>query len=95
MKKIITLVLALCMVLTTLTACGNTTAKTAKVIDIDLTSEEYAFGVDKTQPELLTKVNEFMVIRKEVLVEMGYKLSNRKLIGLEDNKEYKNYYIKK
>ena len=51
MKKIITLVLALCMALTTLVACGNTTAKTAKVIDIELTSEQYAFGVDKNQPE--------------------------------------------
>nr|MCR5129149.1 amino acid ABC transporter substrate-binding protein [Lachnospiraceae bacterium] len=25
---------------------------TAKVIDIDLTTEEYAFGIDKDQPEL-------------------------------------------
>ena len=28
-----------------------------KVIDIALTEEEYAFGVDKNQPELLTKIN--------------------------------------
>lgn len=32
----------------------------AKVIDIDLTDEEYAFGVDKTQPELLKQVNAFV-----------------------------------
>ncbi len=32
----------------------------AKVIDIDLTDEEYAFGVDKDQPELLDQVNEFV-----------------------------------
>ena len=32
----------------------------AKVIDIPLTEEEYAFGVDKSQPELLSKVNEFI-----------------------------------
>jgi len=32
----------------------------AKVIDIPLTEEEYAFGVDKNQPELLAKVNEFI-----------------------------------
>lgn len=38
---------------------------TAKVIDIDLTSEEYAFGVDKTQPELLEQVNEFVGKIKE------------------------------
>ena len=25
--------------------------KTAKIIDVDLTDEEYAFGVDKKQPE--------------------------------------------
>ena len=31
-----------------------------KVIDIDLTSELYAFGVDKDQPELLEKVNAFI-----------------------------------
>lgn len=35
-------------------------AKRAKVVDIQLTQEEYAFGVDKNQPELLAKVNEFI-----------------------------------
>ena len=65
MKKIITLVLALCMALSTLTACGGAGAKTAKVIDIELTSEQYAFGVDKNQPELLEKVNEFIKKIKE------------------------------
>lgn len=59
MKKIISLALVLAMALGTLTACGGS-AKTAKVIDIELTSEQYAFGVDKKQPELLTKVNEFI-----------------------------------
>ena len=39
---------------------GGSSSKTAKVIDIDLTSEEYAFGVDKTQPELLEKTNAFI-----------------------------------
>ena len=35
---------------------GNTTKTPAvKVIDYDLTSEQYAFGVDKNQPELLTR----------------------------------------
>lgn len=38
---------------------------TAKVIDIDLTDEEYAFGVDKTQPELLDQVNAFVGKIKE------------------------------
>ena len=40
-------------------------AKTAKVIDVDLTNEEYAFGVDKTQPELLEQVNAFISKIKE------------------------------
>lgn len=31
-----------------------------KVIDIELTQEEYAFGVDKTQPELLEQINTFI-----------------------------------
>lgn len=31
-----------------------------KVIDIALTEEEYAFGVDKAQPELLSSVNEIL-----------------------------------
>lgn len=47
------------------TSAADTTAaeeKTGavKVIDIDLTKEEYAFGVDKDQPELLEKVNAFV-----------------------------------
>ena len=39
---------------------GSSSAKTAKVIDVDLTDEEYAFGVDKSQPELLEQVNAFI-----------------------------------
>lgn len=38
---------------------------TAKVMEYDLTSEQYAFGVDKDQPELLTKVNDFVKKIKE------------------------------
>lgn len=63
MKKIIAVIAALTIVVASLTACGksgSSTAKTAKVIDIDLTNEEYAFGVDKDQPELLEKVNAFI-----------------------------------
>lgn len=33
---------------------------TAKVIDVELTSEQYAFGVDKNQPELLEQANQFI-----------------------------------
>ena len=57
MKRILTLALAALMILT-LAACGS--EPVVKVIDIELTQEEYAFGVDKAQPELLTKVNEFI-----------------------------------
>lgn len=60
MKKIMTLALALVMVLGTLTACGGGNATTAKVITINLTEEQYAFGVDKDQPELLEDVNAFI-----------------------------------
>lgn len=56
--KIISLVLAAIMMLACFAGCGNKV--TAKVIDINLTEEEYAFGVDKNQPELLEKVNEFI-----------------------------------
>ncbi|MBO6108171.1 MAG: transporter substrate-binding domain-containing protein [Eubacterium sp.] len=31
-----------------------------KVIEVDLSSEEYAFGVDKDKPELLTQVNDYI-----------------------------------
>mgnify|MGYP003298942819 CR=1 FL=1 len=63
MKKIMTLALALVMVLGTLTGCGS--ASTVKVIEIELTQEEYAFGVDKDQPELLEEVNDFIKKIKE------------------------------
>lgn len=63
MKKVLALVLAALMVFA-LVACtgGKEETKTdkVKVIDIDLTEEEYAFGVDKDQTELLAKVNEFI-----------------------------------
>jgi polar amino acid transport system substrate-binding protein len=51
------------LALTMLVGCssGKNSAKaTAQVIDIDLTEEEYAFGVDKDQPELLKSVNELI-----------------------------------
>ena len=71
MKKLLSLVLALTCTLS-LAACGgssdseSTTEKvTAKVIEHDLTVEDYAFGVDKTQPELLEDVNAFIAKIKE------------------------------
>lgn len=76
-KKYVTLALSMALALTALTGCGGKTdsgdsqkttgssAATAKVIDIDLTSEEYAFGVDKEQEELLNEVNTFIAEMKE------------------------------
>lgn len=70
-KKLVSLLLVAAMALTAV-ACGGTEkaeeaaeAVTAKVIDVELTSEEYAFGVDKNQPELLDEVNAFIAEIKE------------------------------
>lgn len=62
--KILSAVMALVLCLSLFSACGSEKI-TAKVIEIDLTNEEYAFGVDKTQPELLEDVNEFIAEIKE------------------------------
>ena len=62
MKKFLAIALAALM-LFSLAACGGNTdepKEAVKIVDINLTEEEYAFGVDKNQPELLTKVNEFI-----------------------------------
>ncbi|MCM1544239.1 MAG: transporter substrate-binding domain-containing protein [Ruminococcus sp.] len=63
MKKVLALLLAALMVFALVACGGNTDAEkkdVVKVIDIDLTDEEYAFGVDKAQPELLEKTNAFI-----------------------------------
>lgn len=60
MKKVTALLLALVLIIGCFAACGETSANTTKVVEIDLTEELYAFGVDKTQPELLEKTNEFI-----------------------------------
>ena len=65
MKKILALALAVVMALGTFTACGSGDSVSAKVITINLTEEEYAFGVDKNQPELLEDVNAFIKKIKE------------------------------
>ncbi len=59
MKKLVSLILALTCVLS-LVACGSEEAVTAEVLEYDLTSEQYAFGVDKGQPELVAEVNAFV-----------------------------------
>lgn len=71
LKKLLALSMSAVLAMTALTACGSkddssnkatasSAKKTAKVIEIDLTDEQYAFGVDKDQPELLTQVNDFI-----------------------------------
>lgn len=62
MKRIIALVTAMLMLCSfALTGCGSgSKSSKVKVINIPLTQEEYAFGVDKNQPELLTEVNKFI-----------------------------------
>lgn len=62
-KKIISLLVVICLIATAFVGCNKNNggdAKKAKVINIELSSEDYAFGVDKNQPELLTTVNEFI-----------------------------------
>lgn len=65
MKKILALLMAVLMLATLMVGCTEDTAKTAEVIEVDLTQEFYAFGVDKAQPELLQKVNTFIAQIKD------------------------------
>ena len=68
--KVLSVLLALALVVGCFAACGSDTANDTKtpaanaalvkVIDIELTEEYYAFGVDKNQPELLEQVNAFI-----------------------------------
>lgn len=70
MKKVLSALVCVAMMACLLCACGTTPdtqdaantqdAAKVKIIDIELTSEQYAFGVDKDQPELLTQVNDFI-----------------------------------
>ena len=77
LKKLLAISMSAVLTMTALTACGSkddsseaasenaSSKKTAKVIEIDLTDEQYAFGVDKDQPELLTQVNDFIKTMNE------------------------------
>ncbi len=76
MKKLLAAALSAVLAVGLLAGCGSNgsgddgsdsgcSAKTAQVIDVDLTEEEYAFGVDKSQPELLEQVNAFISKIKE------------------------------
>ena len=71
MKKLLAAALSVVLAAGLLAGCGSkdsdagSSKKTAEVIDVDLTDEEYAFGVDKSQPELLEQVNTFISKIKE------------------------------
>ena len=63
LKKLVAITLSAVMCMAALTGCGgksDSAKKTAKVIEVDLTDEQYAFGVDKDQPDLLKEVNQFV-----------------------------------
>lgn len=63
MKKITALICAFVLILSMFSACGGDASSQAtgvKVIPIPLTEEEYAFGVDKNQPELLEQANAYI-----------------------------------
>ncbi|MCI8337102.1 MAG: transporter substrate-binding domain-containing protein [Lachnospiraceae bacterium] len=71
MKKLFAMGMSIVLAASMLVGCGGSSdegkkgkddakAKGVKVIDVDLTNEEYAFGVDKDQPELLKSVNDYI-----------------------------------
>lgn len=66
-KKLLCVVIAAATVCACFAGCSKAADNTAgvKVIDIDLSDEEYAFGVDKDQPELMKATNDFIAEIKE------------------------------
>ena len=73
--KIMSVVLAILMIAGCFAACGNTEKVTAKVIDIELTEEKYAFGVDGALAKVIVSV---------VVVVLNYVFS--KLIVFKNKK---------
>ena len=70
MKRFLAVCMSVALAVGALTGCGGSGKDgdekvLAKVIGVDLTDEQYAFGVDKTQPELLDQVNTFINKIKE------------------------------
>lgn len=70
MKKVMSKIMAVCMlgVMSFMAAgcnAGTGGSSVVKVIDISLTDEQYAFGVDKNNAELLAKANEYIASVKE------------------------------
>ena len=65
MKKILSVLLTVLLIGACFVGCNGAGTQATKVIDIGLTEEDYAFGVDKNQPELLKQVNDFIKEIKE------------------------------
>lgn len=59
MKKVVS-VFMLVLLLLLCGGCSESERAQVKLVEIPLTQEEYAFGVDKNQPELLQQANEFI-----------------------------------
>lgn len=79
MKKIISIIVIAALLAVgvfALTACND--KESVKVIDIRLTDEEYAFGVNKNDPELLAEVN---AILAEVLTDGTFDAITEKYFG--------------
>lgn len=75
--KVLAVLLAVAVFATAFAACsknGGTSSK-VKVIDIALSDEEYAFGVDKNQPELKQQVNDFVAEIKSTASSMRFATS--------------------
>lgn len=62
--KIMSVLLAVAVIAVSFAACSGGST-TAKVIEINLSDEEYAFGVDKNQPELMEEANALIAEIKE------------------------------
>ena len=105
-KKISAAVLAVLMVVVAIFAgCSSsstddkkaddstTSAAKVKVVDIELSSEEYAFGVDKKQPELKDKCNELIADMKssgEFEEISNHYFGDGKPVGVESAKQDKS-----
>lgn len=62
--KILSVLLAITVIAAAFAGCSGNSV-TAKVIEINLSDEEYAFGVDKNQPELMEEANALIAELKE------------------------------
>ncbi len=67
MKKIFALIMAVCLAVLCFAGCGNDVnpSKKVKVIDVPLSSEEYAFVVSKKDTDFLKQINDFLKEIKE------------------------------